>query len=197
MLFTATRPSGSNRQPFRFMGLPTASDRNTSSNSSPKAPNRYGMRSDLMTDTTRFRHRRRFTKARMARTTTYVDHFADAVLVLACPSATANRRQPKAHRCTRHVKTCCSPLEHSATEGLTGFQGFIEEQLRSYLEIPESCTRRSHHPQGSSRSHGPVQRRPCRRLPGRGVHYGLTIPQELPYYRTARTCVTGQTKNRR
>ena len=170
MLFAATRaPSGSNRQPFRFMVF-TDSERSQhvkqliaqgaqSLWNAKRSDDGYDQGSGIEDDSP---------KARMARTMQhYVDPFADApVLVLAC---LIRYREPSPTEGASVYPACQNLLLAARALGyggvLTGFQGFVEEQLRSYLEIPEDVALAAAITLGvPAGSHGPVRRRPLSNL---------------------------------
>ena len=170
MLFAATRaPSGSNRQPFRFMVF-TDSERSMHVKQiiaqgaqtlweSKRSNDGYDSGSGTQDDSP---------KARMARTMQqYVDHFAAVpVLVLAC---LIRYREPSPTEGASVYPACQNLLLAARALGyggvLTGFQGFVEDELRSFLEIPDevalSATITLGVPAGS---HGPVRRRPLSNL---------------------------------
>ena len=170
MLFAATRaPSGSNRQPFRFLVLrdgPNAreakrilGDAARAMWASKRAADAYDTGSGAV-DTS--------PKARMARTMThYSEHFEDVpVLVLAL---LARYRDPSPTEGASVYPACQNLLLAARALGyggvLTGLQGGAEPQLRELLGIPErvalSATITLGRPVGS---HGPVRRRPLREL---------------------------------
>ncbi len=170
MLFAATRaPSGSNRQPFRFMVFKDsersihvkqiiAEGAQTLWNSK-RSDDGYDSGSGTQDDSP---------KARMARTMQhYVDHFAEVpVLVLAC---LIRYREPSPSEGASVYPACQNLLLAARALGyggvLTGFQGFVENELRSFLEIPDevalAATITLGVPEGS---HGPVRRRPISNL---------------------------------
>jgi len=170
MLFAATRaPSGSNRQPFRFMVF-NDSERPTHVKqiiahgaqalwNSKRSDDGYDSGSGTQDDSP---------KARMARTMQhYVDHFAEVpVLVLAC---LIRYREPSPSEGASVYPACQNLLLAARALGyggvLTGFQGFVENELRSFLEIPDevalAATITLGVPEGS---HGPVRRRPLSNL---------------------------------
>jgi nitroreductase len=170
VLWSATRaPSGSNRQPFRFIVLRhgpgaaaarlllgqaaarvwdfkrTADGYDAGSGRDPGSP-----------------------KARMARTLEhYTAHFADApVIILA---ALVRYRRPNPLEGASIYPACQNLLLAARAVGLGGVmtqvQGFVEEELREVLGIPDGvalhATITLGHPAGS---HGPVRRRPVREL---------------------------------
>jgi nitroreductase len=166
ILFAATRaPSGSNRQPFRFMVF-TDSERSARTKAiiaegarrlwdAKRADDGYdsGSGADVASP-----------KARMARTMQhYVDHFESVpVLVLAC---LVRYREPSPFEGASVYPACQNLLLAARALGyggvLTGFQGLVEPELRSFLGIPDevalSATITLGRPAGS---HGPVRRRP-------------------------------------
>lgn len=170
ILFAATRaPSGSNRQPFRFMvfqdsprsrAVKELIGRGAAQLWSDKRVNDgYEQGSGQDVDSP---------KARMARTMQdYVDNFASVpVLVLAC----LERYRPPTPTEGASVYPACQNLLLAARAlgfggVLTGFQGFVEKELRDLLEIPESvflaATITLGKPAGA---HGPVRRRPMGEL---------------------------------
>ena len=170
MVFAATRaPSGSNRQPFRFLVL-TDGPKAAAAKSliggaarhfwSEKAQHDgYGKGSG--TD-------ERSPKARMARTMQrYVDEFDRVpVLVLAC---LVRHRQPLVTEGASVYPACQNLLLAARALGyggvMTGFQGMVEDELRVLLGIPEqvalSATITLGRPEGH---HGAVRRRPLPEL---------------------------------
>ena len=170
MLFAATRaPSGSNRQPFRFMVF-TNSERSKQVKQliaqgaqtlwdSKRSADGYDSGSGRQNDSP---------KARMARTMQhYVDHFAEVpVLVLAC---LIRYREPSPTEGASVYPACQNLLLAARALGyggvLTGFQGFVENELRTFLDLPDevalSATITLGVPEGS---HGPVRRRPLSNL---------------------------------
>jgi nitroreductase len=170
MLFAATRaPSGSNRQPFRFLVLrdgPKAREAKRLIGESARgiwdrkrAADGYDRGSG--TDTTT-------PKARVARTMQhYVEHFEDApVLVLPC---LVRYRQPVPTEGASIYPACQNLLLAARALGyggvLTGFHAFVERELRALLEIPDgvfmAATITIGRPAGR---HGPVRRRPLPEL---------------------------------
>ncbi len=166
MLFAATRaPSGSNRQPFRFMVF-ADSERSAAVKAligdgarklwaAKRANDGYDNGSGTIDHSP---------KARMARTMQeYVDHFETVpVLVLAC---LIRYREPSPSEGASVYPACQNLLLAARGLGyggvLTGFQGLVEPQLRSLLELPDevalSATITLGRPAGA---HGPVRRRP-------------------------------------
>ena len=113
------------------------------------------------------------------------DHFAGRrSSFLPASSATASRRQPKAHRCTRHVK----PVARRRALGYGGSSP--GSRIRRRTTPPTlrflKRLRRSHHPRGSSRLTRPCSAQtpvePRLRRHGVKPHHGLTIPR-TPCYR--------------
>jgi nitroreductase len=170
MLFAATRaPSGSNRQPFRFVVLrdgPNAraakrliGDAARAMWGAKRAGDGYDTGSGAVEDSP---------KARMARTMQhYTDHFEDVpVLVLAL---LARYRDPSPTEGASVYPACQNLLLAARALGyggcLTGLQAMVEPQLRELLGIPDhvalSATITIGRPVGS---HGPVRRRPMREL---------------------------------
>ena len=171
MMFAATRaPSGSNRQPFRFLVL-----RRRPEGARGEAAHRrvgpldLGREARPPTATTAARDAKPNTpKARMARTMQhYVDHFEDApVLVLPC---LVRYRQPVPTEGASIYPACQNLLLAARALGyggvMTGFRRFAESELRALLEIPDevfiAATITIGKPVGG---HGPVRRRPIAEL---------------------------------
>jgi len=170
MLFAATRaPTGSNRQPFRFIVLrdgPNAvkakrllGDAAAAMWSGKRATDGYDERSGQEPDSP---------KARMARTMQhYCDHLADVpVVVLACM---VRYRGPNLTEGASIYPACQNLLLAARALGyggvLTGLQGFADHKLRQLLGIPEdvfiAATITIGRPVGH---HGPVRRRPLAEL---------------------------------
>lgn len=170
MLFAATRaPSGSNRQPFRFIvlrdsGIACEAKRILGEAArrvwgGKRAADRYeeGSGRDASSP-----------KARMARTMAhYTDHFEDApVLVLAC---LARYRDPTPTEGASVYPACQNLLLAARALGyggvMTGFQALAEPELRTLLGLPDhvglSATITIGRPAGH---HGPVRRRPMAEL---------------------------------
>ena len=170
ILFAATRaPSGSNRQPFRFLVL----------RDGPRAVEAKRL---LATAGQRAWGNKRTTdgydrgsgadhtspKARMARTMAeFVEHFADVpVVVLA---ALVRYRPPSPTEGASLYPACQNLLLGARAVGLggvmTGWQAMVEPELRSLLAVPEEvalgATIALGHPVGR---HGPVRRRPMAEL---------------------------------
>ncbi len=166
IMFAATRaPSGSNRQPFRFMVF-TDSDRSKQVKAliaegarslwaSKRSTDGYDDGSGL--DPTS-------PKARMAQTMEhYVANFERVpVLVLAC---LIRYRDPSPSEGASIYPACQNLLLAARALGyggvLTGFQGFVETQLRALLDIPHEVALAATITLGKpTGSHGPVRRRP-------------------------------------
>lgn len=170
IMFAATRaPSGSNRQPFRFMVF-------TDSEKSRAVKTLIAQGAQTL-----WNEKRRTDgydkgtgetdmspKARMARTMQdYVDHFADVpVLVLAF---LVRYRQPTPTEGASVYPACQNLLLAARALGyggvITGFHGFVEDELRATLDIPENtliaATISLGKPAGR---HGPVRRVPMNEL---------------------------------
>ena len=166
ILFAASRaPSGSNRQPFRFIvlrdGPRAASARKILAAAAErlwgakKAADGYDRGSGADPDSP---------KARMARTMDhYTAHLAEApVILLACLT---RHRAPNHFEGASVYPACQNLLLAARAIGLGGvltqIQGLAEADLRAALEIPENvglhATITIGHPAGH---HGPVRRRP-------------------------------------
>ena len=181
IMFAATRaPSGSNRQPFRFMVF-TNSDRarevksliargaQTLWNDKRKTD---GYDSTVAVDETS-------PKARMARTMQdYVDNFATVpALVLAC---LVRYRPQNPTEGASVYPSCQNILLAARARGyggvLTGFHGFVEDELRTMLAIPDNvfiaATITLGKPAGH---HGPVRRVPMNEVVF-GDEWGVSAP---------------------
>jgi nitroreductase len=170
MLFAATRaPSGSNRQPYRFIVL-------------TDGPNAVAAKALIAQGARAAWGNKRSTdgydsgsgtidnspKARMARTMQrYVDEFERVpVLVLPC---LVRYRDPASFEGASVFPSCQNLLLAARALGfggvLTGFHYAVETELRELLGIPEgvfmAATITIGRPEGS---HGPVRRRPMREL---------------------------------
>jgi nitroreductase len=170
VLWAATRaPSGSNRQPFRFVVvrhgpraiearrlLAAAARRMWSSK---RTSDGYEAGSGAEPDSA---------KARMARSMEhYTDHVADApVIVLAC---LVRYREPNPFEGSSVYPACQNLLLAARSIGLGGvltqIQLLVELELRAALDIPETVAMHATitlgHPAGG---HGPVRRRPLGEL---------------------------------
>jgi nitroreductase len=175
MLFAATRaPSGSNRQPFRFIVL-------TDSDVAQQAKKLIAVGAQKV-----WNHKRandgynegsgtdeNSPKSRMARTMQeYVDNFASVpVLVLAC---LVRYREPNPLEGASVYPACQNLLLAARALGyggvITGFHGFVEQELRELLTIPEGTLIAASITLGKpAGNHGPV-----RRVPMGEVVYGDT-----------------------
>lgn len=170
ILFAATRaPSGSNRQPFRFLVL-TDGERATRAKqligkaaqalwSAKRQADQYDQGSGADPNSP---------KARMAQTMqTYVDDLHKApCLILPC---LVRYREPtpmegaSVYPAVQNLLLAARALGYGGV--ITGFHGAVEPQLRELLGIPEdvfiSCTVTLGKPAGR---HGPVRRRPMQEL---------------------------------
>jgi nitroreductase len=170
IMFAATRaPSGSNRQPFRFMVFADSEQSREVKNliargaqqlwSNKRTADGYEEGSGAIDDSP---------KARMARTMQhYVDNFSSVpVLVLACLE---RYRAPTPTEGASIYPACQNILLAARALGyggvLTGFQSFVEKELREILEIPDSvflaATLTLGKPMGN---HGPVRRMPMNEM---------------------------------
>ena len=170
VLFAATRaPSGSNRQPFRFLVLrdgPRALEAKAAIGEAARrfwgakrAEDSYDEGSGARDDSP---------KARVARSMQqFVDQFEDVpVVVLGC---LVRYRQPGPHEGASIYPACQNLLLAARAIGLGGvltqWQSMVEPQLRSILDVPDGvalhATIALGHPEGR---HGPVRRRPLREL---------------------------------
>ena len=170
ILFAATRaPSGSNRQPFRFMVFADSEkSRDVKSLiaqgaqqlwSNKRTADGYEEGSGVEDDSP---------KARMARTMQhYVDNFSTVpVLVLACLEryrAPTSTEGASVYPACQNILLAARALGYGGV--LTGFQSYVEQDLREMLEIPESvflaATLTLGKPMGN---HGPVRRVPMNEL---------------------------------
>jgi nitroreductase len=170
LLFAATRaPSGSNRQPFRFLVLcdgPIAAQAKALLGEAA----RQVWRSKRQTDGYERGSGARgdSPKARMARTMArYTQEFERApVLVLPC---LVRYREPNPMEGASIYPACQNLLLAARALGyggvLTGFQALVEDRLRPLLKIPDgvflAATITLGRPEGR---HGPVRRRPMSEL---------------------------------
>lgn len=170
ILFAATRaPSGSNRQPFRFLVL-TDEPRARAAKAligeaarqawaAKREADRYDQGSGSVAGSP---------KARMAATMQhYVDEFERVpVLILAC---LLRYREPTSFEGASVYPACQNLLLAARALGyggvLTGFHGLVEPQLRTLLGVPDeasvAATITLGRPVGG---HGPVRRRPLAEL---------------------------------
>jgi nitroreductase len=170
MLFAATRaPSGSNRQPFRFIVLTDGPKAQQAKEliatgarrvwSGKRANDGYDQGSGTVDNSP---------KARMAATMQrYTDEFERVpVLVLPC---LVRYREPTSFEgasifpAVQNLLLAARALGYGGV--LTGFQGLVDAELRELLEIPEGVfmagTVTIGRPEGN---HGPVRRRPMGEL---------------------------------
>ena len=170
MLFAATRaPSGSNRQPFRFIVLrdsPVAVQAKqliaTGAQklwAHKRENDGYEKGSGVKDDSP---------KSRMATTMQeYVDNFASVpVLVLACLE---RYREPNPLEGASVYPACQNLLLAARGLGyggvLTGFHGFVEKELRELLHIPEGVLIAASITIGKpAGNHGPVRRVPMKEV---------------------------------
>jgi len=170
IMFAASRaPSGSNRQPFRFLVLrdgPKAIEAKRLLGNAFRAGWAAKVASDGYEEGTG--RDDSSPKARMARTMQhYVDHFEEIpVVVLAC----LVRYRDVHYTEGASIYPACQNLLLAARAlgyggALTGWHAFVEPELRDLLSIPGgvalSATITLGRPQGA---HGPVRRRPIREL---------------------------------
>ena len=170
MLFAATRaPSGSNRQPFRFVVL-TDSEKAKQAKvlikqgaesvwRAKKTNDQYDQRSGTDSDSP---------KARMARTMdSYVENF-DKVPALILPCLVRYRdptpmEGASVYPAVQNLLLAARALGYGGV--ITGFHHMVETELKNLLGIPEevfvSCTVTLGKPKGK---HGPVRRRPMNEL---------------------------------
>ncbi len=170
MLFAATRaPSGSNRQPFRFVVL-TDSEKAMQA----KALIKQGAESVWRAKRTNDQYDQRSgadsasPKARMAKTMdSYVDNF-DKVPALILPCLVRYREPTpmegaSVYPAVQNLLLAARALGYGGV--ITGFHHMVEAELKALLDIPEevfvSCTVTIGKPQGR---HGPVRRRPMNEL---------------------------------
>ena len=170
MLFAATRaPSGSNRQPFRFLVL-------TDGPHAQEAKRLIGASARRL-----WQHKRRrdgydrgsgaragSPKARMSAVMEgYVDDFERVpALILPC---LVRYREPQpmegasVYPAVQNLLLAARALGYGGV--ITGFHGYVEGELKALLGIPEevfiACTLTLGKPRGA---HGPVRRRPMREL---------------------------------
>jgi len=170
IMFAASRaPSGSNRQPFRFVVLrdgPKAREAKALLGNAFRAGWAAKVASDGYEEGTG--RDDSSPKARMARAMQhYVDHFEEIpVVVLAC----LVRYRDVHYTEGASIYPACQNLLLAARAlgyggALTGWHAFVEPELRELLAIPDgvalSATITLGRPQGH---HGPVRRRPIREL---------------------------------
>jgi len=170
ILFAATRaPSGSNRQPFRFLVLQD-SDKAAQAKAlikqgaeavwgTKRKADQYDQRSGVIESSP---------KARMARTMdAYVENF-DKVPVLILPCLVRYREPTpmegaSVYPAVQNVLLAARALGYGGV--ITGFHGLVDTELKALLSIPEevfiACTLTLGKPAGN---HGPVRRRPMQEL---------------------------------
>ncbi|MEK9822626.1 MAG: nitroreductase family protein, partial [Gammaproteobacteria bacterium] len=170
ILFAATRaPSGSNRQPFRFLVLQD-SDKAAQAKAlikqgaeavwgTKRKADQYDQRSGAIENSP---------KARMARTMdAYVENF-DKVPVLILPCLVRYREPTpmegaSVYPAVQNVLLAARALGYGGV--ITGFHGLVNTELKALLSIPEevfiACTLTLGKPAGN---HGPVRRRPMQEL---------------------------------
>ena len=170
MLFAATRaPSGSNRQPFRFVVL-TDSEKAKQA----KVLIKQGAESVWRAKKTNDQYDQRSgadsasPKARMARTMdSYVENF-DKVPALILPCLVRYREPTpmegaSVYPAVQNLLLAARALGYGGV--ITGFHRMVETELKNLLGIPEevfvSCTVTLGKPKGK---HGPVRRRPMNEL---------------------------------
>ena len=170
MLFAASRaPSGSNRQPFRFLVLTDGPNAQAAKALIAEgAPARWGGKRVTDGYDARFRRGDESPKARMARTMQhYVDDFARVpVLVLPASCATASRRPfegASIFPACQNLLLAARALGYGGV--LTGWHYVVEAELKELLGVPEevflAATITIGRPLGH---HGPVRRRPLAEL---------------------------------
>ncbi len=170
MLFAATRaPSGSNRQPFRFLVLTDGPKAEKARALIGEAARRFWQAKESQDGyRTGSGAAADSPKSRMARTMRgYVENFETApVLVLPC---LVRHRAPAETEGASIYPACQNLLLAARALGyggvLTGFQTFVSAELTELLDIPEnvvlSATITIGRPDGR---HGPVRRRPLNEL---------------------------------
>ena len=170
MVFAATRaPSGSNRQPFRFMVLRDGPQARAAKALIGESARRiWGGKRTADGYDRGSGAEENSPKARMARTMQhYVEHFESApVLILPC---LVRYRDPTPTEGASIYPACQNLLLAARARGyggvLTGFHVFVEAELRELLGIPEgvfmAATITIGKPVGG---HGPVRRRPVSEL---------------------------------
>ena len=166
MFFAATRaPSGSNRQPFRFVVLRDG-ERATQAKALLGEAFRRGWQSKSATDG--YTQTDNSPKARTARAMQhFVDNFESIpVVVLAC----LVRYRPANPTEGGSIYPACQNLLLAARAlgyggVMTMWHTFVEKELRELLEIPDEVAISGTIPLGRPEgSHGPVRRKPLREL---------------------------------
>lgn len=170
VLFAATRaPSGSNRQPFRFLVLNDGPTAEAAKAMLGRAARRiWAMKEQAEGYTTGSGADERSPKARMRRAMSgYVEEFERVpVVVLACY---VRYREPTPMDGASVYPACQNLLLAARALGyggvMTGFHGLVEDELRALLGIPDevaiTATVTLGRPAGG---HGPVRRRPLGEL---------------------------------
>lgn len=170
VLFAATRaPSGSNRQPFRFLVLTDSEKAQQAKELIAKGAQKVwghkrendGYDEGSGSDTSS-------PKARMARTMQdYVENFASVpVLILAC---LVRYRDPNPLEGASVFPACQNILLAARALGygavLTGFHSFVDDELRTLLGVPEGTLIAASITLGKpAGNHGPVRRVPMNEL---------------------------------
>ena len=170
ILFAATRaPSGSNRQPFRFIVLTDSEQaRRAKSLIAQRARSIWEGKREADQYDKRSGQDENSPKARMARTMdSYVDNFHKVpALILPC---LVRYREPtpmegaSLYPAVQNLLLAARALGYGGV--ITGFQGLVDKELKELLGIPEEvfigCTISLGKPVGG---HGPVRRRPMQEL---------------------------------
>ena len=170
ILFAATRaPSGSNRQPFRFIVLTDSEHaRQAKSLIAKGARSVWEGKREADQYNKRSGQDENSPKARMARTMdSYVDNFHKVpALILPC---LVRYREPtpmegaSLYPAVQNLLLAARALGYGGV--ITGFQGLVDKELKELLGIPEEvfigCTVSLGKPVGG---HGPVRRRPMEEL---------------------------------
>ena len=192
ILWHATRaPSGSNRQPFRFVVLRDGPGPSRPRRCWDGRSGRCGRPSAPPTATkpARGRRGRRPRPAWPARCST--SSTASRPPRSWCSpawSATATRTRPRAQASTRPARTCCSPRALGYGGVMTTWHAFVEPELRTLLGIPAEVAIAATIPLGRPAGHhGPVRRRPLAELvyedrwdgtrPGRSTRRARATPR--------------------
>ena len=170
ILFAATRaPTGSNRQPFRFVVLTDGPNaRQAKALIATGAQGAWGHKRETDKYDEGSGARDDSPKARMARTMqAYVDNFEQVpVLILPC---LVRYREPNSFEGASIYPACQNILLAARALGyggvLTGWNALVDEELRALLGVPDEVfiagTITLGKPQGG---HGPVRRRPIAEL---------------------------------
>jgi nitroreductase len=170
ILFAATRaPTGSNRQPFRFVVLTDGPNARAAKALIAKGAQRaWGQKRESDKYDEGSGAQEDSPKARMARAMqAYVDHFEQVpVLILPC---LVRYREPNSFEGASVYPACQNLLLAARALGyggvLTGWNALVDRELHELLGIPDevfiAATITLGRPQGA---HGPVRRRPLREL---------------------------------